>query len=79
MTDIEQLRSNVINAARAMGTGGDGAWSAVCKAVDALDAAEKPDPVELLREVHRRQVCGQVLHARIGEALAWHDKQEADA
>ena len=92
MTDIEALRSNVINAARACrdhwndpSPVGIAFETDLMDAVDALDAAEKPDPWELLRRVHYAldgdpgDVSCSPLHEEIEEALEWHDKQEADA
>jgi hypothetical protein len=49
MTDIEVLRENVINAARAMHPGNRS--RNLHDAIDALDAALTPDPSRLLSEL----------------------------
>jgi hypothetical protein len=91
MTDIEQLRSNVINAARDVASTDRptmGQLANLGGAVDALDAAEKPCPWKALRDAldityseHSHSAYEQLVRLQdaVEAALAWHDQQEADA
>ena len=91
MTDIEQLGQVVIDAARDVtrrnreiyGNPVDDtahpAEQLLCKAITALDAAEAPDPWEMLRQVREilRMHGEHSVEQAVDDALAWHDKQEA--
>ena len=79
MTDIDELRQRVIDAARAWRQSEDDydETDELVNAIDALDAALTPDPWELLRETHsfieRGGDCGP-LADRIEAAIAWREK-----
>lgn len=96
MSDIERLRLDVINAARTVvrhwqdnNEPVNAKASVLCKAVDALDEAEKPDPWKLLREA--RQLAREAkeapgisysetdsLQRRIELALQWRKDNPDD-
>jgi len=80
MSDIERLRENVINAARAIKVGGKGYAMAdvyqVVDAVDALDAALTPDPWDLLRAAYDWMMSDAPQTNRSSEieaALEWRE------
>lgn len=88
MTSLDDARQQVIDAARAIRHATnmeDGRYIELRDAVDALDAAEKPDPWELLRVANDRLreiavgtfavdgVRSDRTIDRIDAALAWHD------
>ena len=79
MTDIDELRQRVIDAARAWRRTEDDYDEAgdLVNAIDALDAAEAPDPWGLLREARAHiPPCEPDRAARIDAALAWHDAND---
>ncbi len=76
MTDIEDLRENVINAARwHRHAANDQSFEAMAEAIDALDAALTPDPWALLEETldYTKNSLRKELERRIREALDWRD------
>ena len=77
MTDIERLRENVINAARAWRSehGEVSLADGLFEALDALDAALTPDPWAVLEESLDRHAndLSAKLETRIREALEWRE------
>lgn len=85
MTDIDELRQRVIDAARAWRQSEDDYDEAgdLVNAIDALNAAEAPDPWEILREAHdrltdpsRASASNEPMIRTIESALAWHDAND---
>mgnify|MGYP000893471734 CR=1 FL=1 len=85
MTDIDELRQRVIDAARAWRRTEDDYDEAgdLVNAIDALDAAETPDPWELLREYvsdaadaddHTWESFCADWVPRVRAALAWREQ-----
>lgn len=82
MADIEKLRQDVIDAARRhLRQGGMTTPDYMRDAINALDAAETPNPWALLEQFYNDTMHwtnDNDLRVRTRAALAWHERQEAN-